>query len=64
MKRLLKKFDYLKIKINSMRINNHRFRHPLGMSAILLQWFALDLEPPSCGRIRRNATLGEKPFYN
>ncbi|HHT9110952.1 MAG TPA: hypothetical protein ACFYDZ_07320 [Candidatus Brocadiaceae bacterium] len=64
MKDLLRKWNQMKIKSMVMRINNGWFRHPMGMSATILQWFALDLEPPSCGRVLCNTALGEKPFYN
>ncbi|NUO09156.1 MAG: hypothetical protein HUU08_10825 [Candidatus Brocadia sp.] len=64
MENATKRFRQLKPKIDSMRINRCWFRHPLGMSATILQWFALDLEPPSCGRVKCNTALGEKPFYN
>lgn len=64
MKSRAKIFGHLRPKINSMQINNHWFRHPQGMSATILQWFALDLEPPSCGQVRCNTASGEKPFYN
>jgi len=49
MKNLIRKSVRLKTKIISMRINNYRFRRPQGMSATILQWFALDLEPPQRG---------------
>ena len=42
----------LKAKITFMRMNNGWFRHLQGVSATILQWFALDLEPPSWGRVR------------
>ena len=64
MKNLIRKSAHVKTKINSVRINNYRFRRPQGMSATILQWFALDLEPPQRGRVRCNTTSGEKPFYN
>jgi len=65
MKNLIRKSVRLKTKSISMRINNYyRFRRPQGMSATILQWFALDLEPPQRGRVRCNTTSGEKPFYN
>ncbi|MDE1888947.1 MAG: hypothetical protein KGI30_01605 [Planctomycetota bacterium] len=64
MKNLKRISVHLKTKVIFARINNYRFRHPQGMSATILQWFALDLEPPSCGQIQCNTALGEKPFYN
>ena len=64
MKKLIRKSMYLKAKIVSVRIGNYRFRRPQGMSATILQGFALDPEPPPRGRVRCNTTSGEKPFYN
>ena len=49
MKNLIRKSVRLKTKIISVRINNYRFRRPQGMSATIIQWFALDLEPPQRG---------------
>lgn len=64
MKNLIRKSMHVKTKIISVRIGNYRFRRPQGMSAAIIQWFALDLEPPQRGRVRCNTTSGEKPFYN
>jgi len=64
MKNFVRKIRPLKAKIMFMQMNNVWFRHLQGMSATIRQWFALDLEPPSCGLVRCNTTLGEKPFYN
>jgi hypothetical protein len=64
MKNLIRKSMHVKTKIISVRIGNYRFRRPQGMSATIIQWFALDLEPPQRGRVRCNTTSGEKPFYN
>jgi len=64
MKKLIRKSMYLKAKVVSVRIGNYRFRRPQGMSATILQGFALDPEPPPRGRVRCNTTSGEKPFYN
>lgn len=64
MKIFARKIGPLKVKINFMHMNNGWFRHLQGMSATALQWFALGLEPPSCGRVQCIPQLGEKPFYN
>jgi len=64
MKDLIRKSWYLKAKSMFVRIGTYRFRRPQGMSATILQWFALDLEPPQRCRVRCNTTSGEKPFYN
>lgn len=52
MENSVRKIRPLKAKITFMQMNNGWFRHLQGMSATILQWFALDLEPPSCGRVR------------
>jgi hypothetical protein len=53
---------YLKAKIVYVRINSYRYRHPTGTPAEILQWFALDPEPPSCCRDNVIPLYGEKPF--
>ncbi|MDN3512720.1 MAG: hypothetical protein NG784_15640 [Candidatus Jettenia sp.] len=60
----MRKIQHVKTEIVFVRINNYWFRYPQGIFAIILQWFALDLEPPSWGRVRCNTTAGEKLFYN
>ncbi|MEK6622898.1 MAG: hypothetical protein AABY74_05105 [Planctomycetota bacterium] len=59
MKKRINNYRRFKVRIHQPRMGNYRFRRPQGMSATILQWFALDLEPPSCGQGRRITTLGE-----
>lgn len=63
-KNVMRKIQHVKTEIVFVRINNYWFRYPQGRSAAILQWFALDLEPPSRGRVEYNTTAGEKSFYN
>lgn len=51
MENFAKKVRPLKATFMFIPMNNGWFRHLQGMSATILQWFALDLEPPSCGRV-------------
>lgn len=54
----------LRAKITFVRICSYRYRCPSGMPAKILQWFALDPEPPPRYQGQCNATFGEKTFYN
>ena len=63
MKDMIRSFLNLKVKIIMTKRNDCWFRRLQGMSATILQWFALDLEPPSYCLVGR-ATKGEMLFYN